>query len=103
MLKIIKKMDNIQEIIQKLKDLKPTLSSEFSIKRIGVFGSFVRGEATPDSDIDILVELEKPIGWKFFMIEPFLRKNLGRKVDLVTEKAIRKEMKNQILNEVNFA
>ena len=96
-------MENIQDIIQKLKDVKPALHSEFAVKRIGVFGSFVRGEATPDSDIDILVELEKPIGWKFFMLEPFLHNYLGRKVDLVTEKAIRKEMKNQILNEVNFA
>jgi predicted nucleotidyltransferase len=96
-------MENIQDIIQKLKDLKPALQSEFAVKRIGVFGSFARGEAKPDSDIDILVELEKPIGWKFFMIEPFLQKSLGRKIDLVTEKAIRKEMKSQILSEVNFA
>jgi len=95
-------MEKLQNIILKIQALKPELYSEFAIKRIGVFGSYVRGEANENSDLDLLIELENPVGWKFFSIEPYLESKLGVKVDLVTEKAIREEMRKAILSEVNF-
>lgn len=96
-------MTTKEEILEQLRNLKPTLNKEFGVKNIGVFGSFAKGQQTELSDIDILVELEKPIGWKYFTIEPFLQKLLGRKVDLVTEKALRQELKTAILAEVHYA
>ena len=54
------------EILIKLKELKPDLYKDYSVKEIGLFGSFSDDSFTDASDIDILVELEKPIGWKFF-------------------------------------
>ena len=55
-----------EEILRKLKELKPFLFREYAVKEIGLFGSFTDGSYDKNSDIDILVEFEKPIGWKFF-------------------------------------
>lgn len=63
------------------------------VRRISVFGSYVRGEETPESDIDILVQLkpadQRPrLGLKFFGLQNDLGKLLGRDVDLVTEEGL---------------
>ena len=89
-------------ILNKLSELKPYLQKEFSVKEIGVFGSFVDESFHQDSDIDILVELEKPIGWRFFTLEMYLEKAFGRKIDLVTKLALKKQLKEQILNQVQY-
>jgi uncharacterized protein len=62
-------MTKQKDIISKLNELKPLLKQEYSVRKIGLFGSFADNTQTDESDIDILVELEKPIGWKFFSIE----------------------------------
>ena len=93
---------NKTEIITKLKELKPTLRQEYAVKKIGLFGSFSDNTATEASDIDILIELEKPIGWKFFTLELFLQNVFGRKIDLVTKNAIKEQIKEQILKQVNY-
>jgi len=91
------------EILSKLNELKPELYKSYSVKKIGIFGSFVSGEANNESDIDIIVEFEKPIGWKFFTLEIFLEKQFGRKIDLVTKNALKDQIKESILNQVNYA
>ncbi|MDW7690985.1 nucleotidyltransferase family protein [Flammeovirgaceae bacterium SG7u.111] len=91
-----------QDILAKLKELKPILNKEFSVKEIGVFGSFSTGLSTEESDIDILVELEKPIGWKFFSLELYLEKIFNKKIDLVTKNALKAQLKERILDEVKF-
>jgi uncharacterized protein len=90
------------DILIKLKELKPTLNKDYSVKNIGLFGSFSNGDYTNDSDIDLLVELEKPIGWKFFSLEIYLEKVFGRKVDLVTKNALKKQIKENILQQVDY-
>jgi uncharacterized protein len=66
----------------------------YGIKRVALFGSIVRGEETPESDIDILVEFEEPrkkplglFGW--IELEEELERQLGRKIDLVSSKALK--------------
>ncbi len=90
-------------ILNKLKELKPVLKKEYSVKKIGLFGSFSNNTYTENSDIDILVELERPIGWKFFSLEIFLEKVFGRKIDLVTKNAIKEQIKDKILQQVKYA
>ncbi len=89
-------------ILSKLKEMKPKLYKDFYVKEIGLFGSFSDNSYTENSDIDILVELEKPIGWKFFSLELYLEKIFGRKIDLVTKNALKEQIKNDILEKVNF-
>lgn len=67
------------EILSTLRELKPILYKEFAVKEIGLFGSFSDDTSGKQSDIDLLVELEKPIGWKFFSLELYLEKKLGKK------------------------
>ncbi|MBN2634601.1 MAG: nucleotidyltransferase family protein [Bacteroidales bacterium] len=90
------------DIILKLKELKPTLKKEFAVSEIGLFGSFSDGTFSEKSDIDLLVELDRPIGWKFFSLELYLEKVFNRKVDLVTKSALKEPIKNAILNQVNY-
>jgi predicted nucleotidyltransferase len=89
-------------ILAKLSELKPVLYREFAVKEIGLFGSFSDESFSPESDIDLLVELERPIGWKFFTLEIFLEQKLGRKIDLVTKNALKDQLKDHILKEVKI-
>ena len=90
------------DILSKLKELKPTLNKDYSVKEIGLFGSFSDNTFSEDSDIDIIVELEKPIGWKFFTLEIFLENTFGRKIDLVTKNALKDQIKDSILSQVKY-
>jgi predicted nucleotidyltransferase len=85
-----------------LDELKPFLQKEYSVKTIGLFGSFSDNSFSDESDIDILVELEKPIGWKYFSLEIFLEKTFGRKIDLVTKNALKEQIKDRILKQVKY-
>ncbi|WP_457636083.1 nucleotidyltransferase family protein [Persephonella sp.] len=92
---------NLQEIKQTLKERMPEIREKFGVKNLYIFGSYVRGEQTPESDIDILVEFEKGkktfknyIGLKFYLEELF-----GLKVDLVIKEAVRDELKKYIYSE----
>ncbi len=93
----------LNPLISKLKSVLPELSDDFMVKKIGVFGSVVRGEIHDNSDIDILVEFSKPIGlFKFLELESYLEELIGQKVDLVSKKALKPYIGKSILNEVIY-
>ena len=89
-------MKTREEIINDLKALKLELSKDYPIVSLALFGSFSRDEASPQSDIDILVELNGRIGSKFFELAHRLETSLGKKVDLVSKAGI----KNRYLNSI---
>ncbi len=60
----------------------------FDVKRIGLYGSWVRGDQTSQSDLDILVSLSQPLGLELVSLHEFLQQLFGVKVDLVTEGAV---------------
>ena len=95
-------MHTENSILEKLRELKPMLKEDYSVIEIGLFGSFSDGTFTDKSDIDILIELEKPIGWRIFTLELFLEKTFGRKIDLVTKGALKEQIKDQILKQVRY-
>ncbi len=95
-------MTTRDEILSKLTELKPLLLKDYAVREIGLFGSFSDNSFTEDSDIDLLVDLERPIGWKFFSLEIYLEKVFGRKIDLVTKNALKIQIKEQILSQVTF-
>jgi len=82
--------------------LKPELNKQFAVREIGLFGSFSDNSYSEDSDIDILVELERPIGWKIFTLEIYLEKVFARKIDLVTKNALKEQIRDSILKQVNY-
>lgn len=80
------------------------LKKKFGVKKIAIFGSTARGENTAKSDIDIIVELNKPTGLiAFVALENYLSKMLGRKVDLTTKKALKPTIRKAILKEAVYA
>ena len=81
------------EILRELEEHAGELR-ELGVRRIGLFGSFLHGEPRPSSDIDLLVELERP-SFDDYMDTKFLLEDLfGRKVDLVTEKALKPALRH---------
>ena len=77
---------------------------EAGVKSLKLFGSVVRGQAGPESDIDILVEFCRPIGLLAFVgLKHRLAELLGRPVDLVTPEALKSALRDGILNEANHA
>ena len=95
-------MKNNIDIENKLTKLKPLLLQKYYVDKIGYFGSYSRNEQNQCSDIDILVSLKKPIGWEFFDLQEFLENQLKIKVDLVSEKAIKKQLRQIILDSVKY-
>ncbi|OAQ20794.1 nucleotidyltransferase family protein [Thermosulfurimonas dismutans] len=79
---------SLEEIKRILQAHKPVLAKEFCVKETNLFGSYVRGEETTASDIDILVEFEKPIGLKIIDLKDYLEQILGLEVDVVSKKAV---------------
>jgi len=82
-------MKTIEEIKNILKNYKEELKETYKVKKVGIFGSYVRGDANEVSDVDILVEFEEPVGFEFIHLADFLEEILGIKVDLTTEDAIK--------------
>ena len=96
-------MTSIEDIKQKLKDNSELLNEKYNVKTIGIFGSYIRGEEKNDSDVDILVEFDKPIGFfKFLELEEYLASIIGKKVDLVSKKALKPRIGKHILKEAVF-
>ena len=96
-------MGELDRMEARLRDLKPELERRFGVRRIGVFGSVARGEEDAGSDVDVLVELEEPIGWELVDLQDRLEEVLGRRVDLVTVGALRDEVSSTVMREVVFA
>ena len=91
-----------ENIIQKIKELKPYLYNEYMVNKVGLFGSFSENLQNEFSDIDLLIELEKPIGWKIFTLEIYLEGIFNRKIDLVTKNALKEPLKDKILSQVQY-
>ena len=97
-------MKKKEEMLEILKREMPKLKKHFKVIKIGMFGSYVRGEQTEKSDADILVEFSDPIGFfKFIELEDYLSEILGVKVDLVTTDALKPLIKPYIMEETIYA
>jgi len=91
----------VRKIIETIRYLKDEIKKEYKAEVVGVFGSYVRGEQKEGSDIDVLVRFsEGATLFDLVALADFLEEKLGRKVDLVSERAIREELKERILKEV---
>jgi len=91
------------KIIKKLREELPYLREEFNVSRIALFGSYAREEQRESSNVDILVEFERPVGFiKFIKLENYLSKKLGVKVELVTPDALKPLIKPSIIREAVY-
>ncbi len=95
-------MSELKRIEEILTRNREHLKNKFYVEKIGVFGSYSKGKETPESDIDILVEFNGPIGWDFIELNDHLEHILGKKVDLVSIRALKPQLKDDILSEVVY-
>lgn len=86
----------LDEIRARLTAAKEDLYQRYPIRTLGIFGSFARNEARPDSDIDILVEFSSPVGFEVADLAFELEDLLGHKVDLVPSGAIREPLRPHV-------
>jgi predicted nucleotidyltransferase len=88
------------EIIDLIKSHANDIKTLFSVRRIGIFGSFARGEQKDSSDVDILVEFEKPTFRNFMNLSFYLEDLLEREVDLVTVKGLHPRIRPYVEKDV---
>ncbi len=95
------KPPQLTQIETTLRARRAELARDYGVAQLGLFGSCVRGEAGGTSDVDVLVEFDRPIGFfKFLELEEKLAEWLGAKVDLVTKAALKPHIGEHILSEV---
>ena len=91
---------NRDEVLSVLRAHKATLAQDFGVTEIALFGSVVRNDMTADSDIDVLVRFNGPAtADAYFGVQFYLEDLLGHPVDLVTDKALRKELRPYVERE----
>ena len=77
-----------EKAVKLLQEKHPYLAAEFGVRRIGLFGSYAKGHSDETSDVDMIVEFERPIGFRFVELVEYLENLLGRKVDVLTPAGI---------------
>ena len=97
-------ISSIAEIVNYLSDKKKLLHERFGVIRMGIFGSFVKGEETTSSDIDMVVEFEKSRKnlHSFLQLKRFLEKELSRKVDLGFEHSLKPVVREKIKEKIIY-
>lgn len=92
-------MKNKETEFKKIKTKVLRVLKKYGIKKAGIFGSYARGEQKKNSDVDILIQPPKGIGFGFAGIEIELEEILGKKVDLISYKGISPYLKERILSD----
>ncbi|OHB76491.1 MAG: nucleotidyltransferase [Planctomycetes bacterium RBG_16_55_9] len=78
-----------EQVIGILRRELPYLIHEYGVSRIGLFGSYAKGTQAEDSDVDVVVEFDRPIGLRFVEFGEYLEKHLGKKTDILTPAGIK--------------
>jgi uncharacterized protein len=91
----------LDEVKAELRAMLPELRARYGVSYLGVFGSWTRGEQTPDSDLDLLVDFDRvPPGWGEIDLELELRERLGLRVDLVPRRRLKPFLGARVQREV---
>ena len=95
--------DSVDHVIRRLRNINLQLNRDFGVSKIGIFGSYARNEQGRESDIDVLVEFDRPVNlFEFSRLKSYLTDQLGIRVDLVTPGALKPLIKDQILRSISF-
>ena len=90
---------DIDEVRAMLRAMLPELRSRWPVSYLGVFGSWVRREQGKDSDLDLLVDFDRPVGFEIVALKDELERRLGLPVDLVMRGSLRRRIGRRILDE----
>lgn len=90
---------DIDEVRATLRAMLPELRSRWPVSYLGIFGSWVRREQDKDSDLDLLIDFDRPIGFEIVALKDELERRLGLPVDLVMRGSLRRRIGRRILDE----
>ncbi len=89
-----------ENIVQLLQMERSHLAAEFGVSKIGLFGSYAKDRASDASDIDLLIEFERPIGFRFLELVDYLEALLGTKVEVLTPAGIQSIRVNRVAKNI---
>lgn len=89
-----------EEIFRKIREQSAYLKKEYGLSKIALFGSHQRGTATEQSDLDFIIELEKPLGFKIVRLVDFLEDLFGKKVDILSPDGIKTIAHKEIIDSI---
>ncbi len=95
-------MKNPQDIIYKLKQLKPALFEKYNLSALGLFGSVVRDDFSSNSDVDIIIDYHNKMGIEFIDLANFLEDQLEIRVDLISRKGLKESFFKEIENDILY-
>ncbi|MHA4737938.1 nucleotidyltransferase family protein [Dyadobacter sp. MSC1_007] len=95
-------MDILSDIVEILKELKPELADKYHVSSIGLFGSVVRDDFMPESDVDIIVDFSQPVGIEFVDLADLLEDKIGKPVDLVSKNGVKQRYLEEISPEIIY-
>lgn len=95
-------MSDLNNIKQILTQLKPELTAKYHVSSIGLFGSVVRDDFSPSSDVDIIVDFSKPIGIEFIDLADFIERKLKKNVDLVSKNGVKQKYYRTFESEIIY-
>ncbi len=98
----MKKIGNDFPLEHDLRRLSADLNLKFGVVRIGYFYDFTIKNSVQPVEVNIIVELARPMGWKFFELKEYLQKKLYRRVDLITPNGLKVIFKNEIMPSVKW-
>jgi excisionase family DNA binding protein len=98
-----RKPEKSHRLLQQLQAAVPEMRERFGVKRIGVFGSAARGEAGPESDVDVLVEFDDPAFDRYMDLKFYLEDLFGRPCDLVLDESLKDSLRESVHREVLYA
>lgn len=96
-------MTSDSEILHDLRRLKKELREKFGVTSIGVFDCYRHVHHDLTCEVNVLIELEKPLGWKYFALKEFLERKLALRIDIFTRKALKPALQEEILSKTVFA
>jgi predicted nucleotidyltransferase len=89
-----------ETVLKILRGQQEELAERFSVRSLALFGSVARNQSTPDSDVDLLVEFDRPVGlFQFIDLQQYLERLLGCTVDLGTPNSLKPRLKDHVLQE----
>ena len=91
-----------KDIINHIARLKPELHSRWGVKKIACFDIYLDKHRSFDCELNILVELERPLGWEFFAMKEWLQLKLRMPIDICTERSIKSDLRKKIFANIEF-
>jgi predicted nucleotidyltransferase len=90
-------------IVKQLSRMRYDLERRYGVTRLGCFDCYIDHHHNRLCDINVYVELEKPLGWKFFELKEYLEQKLGIHIDILTPRGIKPALKEEIMSAIHFA